>query len=368
MKSYLFFCRHAKQYLPVEQLHSRAKSLVAKFKQGGGSGYINEAIVLNREALELCPPGLIWLANHLNDRYGQLGATGDLEGAIVLDGEALDHIPQGHPLRAISLNNLGVRLSTRYNQLGAMENLDAAIVLGREALNITFRKRAPAHAVELLEQGQLFGVSLLDSIPRWMMSWFLARQEWRWKTSSSGWPYTFAMPLIHLVQISTNGCRLNLELQRVVTNIRTLPGRSRFLLSSLFPDLQRAASGGPVIILSASRYSCDALIILLDRDPVHIPLHIIQEGVRDLSTELRTLSVRATKADVTKELAFFYANFGIRSFPPLSIASRRRIHFNNASGGVQPQSSLCSPSTLLVRIGIAKRISLISTSRPTPQP
>ena len=100
-------------------------------------------------------------------------------------------------------------------------------------------------------------------------------------------------------------CRLNLDLQSVVTNIRNLPGLSHFLLPSLFPDLQRAASGGPVIIVNASKFSCDALVVLLDRNPLHIPLQITRDGARDLSKELQTLSMRATTADVTKELAFF---------------------------------------------------------------
>jgi hypothetical protein len=69
-------------------------------------------------------------------------------------------------------------------------------------------------------------------------------------------------------------CRLNLALRRVVTSIRELPGLSRFLLPSLFSDLHRAASGGPVIIVNANQYSCDALIISPDRDPVHISLQI----------------------------------------------------------------------------------------------
>jgi hypothetical protein len=43
-------------YLPVEQLHSWANFLGAMFKQGNGTSYIDEAIILNREALELCPP------------------------------------------------------------------------------------------------------------------------------------------------------------------------------------------------------------------------------------------------------------------------------------------------------------------------
>ena len=93
-------------------------------------------------------------------------------------------------------------------------------------------------------------------------------------------------------------------MQSVVTNIRDLPGISCFLLPSLFPDLQCAASGGPLIIVSASQHSCDALIVLHDRDPVHIPLQITQENVRGLATELRTLTAHARRADVTKELAF----------------------------------------------------------------
>ena len=59
-------------------------------------------------------------------------------------------------------------------------------------------------------------------------------------------------------------CHLNFEMQKVVTNIREVPGLSRFLLPSLFPDLQRAASGGHIIIVNASQYGCDALIIFLD--------------------------------------------------------------------------------------------------------
>ena len=94
-------------------------------------------------------------------------------------------------------------------------------------------------------------------------------------------------------------------MQRVVPDIHSLPGFSRFLLPSLFPDLQRAANGGPVIIVSASNYSCDTLIIFPDRDPVHIPLRVTQEDVLDLSSELHTLTVRAKRFDVTRELASF---------------------------------------------------------------
>ncbi|KAI9573806.1 CHAT domain-containing protein [Boletus coccyginus] len=94
-------------------------------------------------------------------------------------------------------------------------------------------------------------------------------------------------------------------MQRVISNVRKLPRLSQFLLPSLFPDLQCAASEGPVIIVNASEYSCDALIVLLDREPVHIPLHITQEGVQELSTGLHALTVRARRLDVMRELAGF---------------------------------------------------------------
>jgi len=100
-------------------------------------------------------------------------------------------------------------------------------------------------------------------------------------------------------------CHLNLKMERVVTDVRELPGLSRFILPSLFPDLRCVASGGPVIIINASKYSCDSLVVLLDRDPVHIPLEITQEGVRDLSTGLHTLTIRARRVNVARELAAF---------------------------------------------------------------
>ena len=92
---------------------------------------------------------------------------------------------------------------------------------------------------------------------------------------------------------------LNLELQKVVSEIHELPGLSRFLLSSLFSDLQRAAVDGPVIIMNASKYGCDALTVFADQDPVHIPLPITKEDVRELSLRFRTLTrVAKTRMDI----------------------------------------------------------------------
>ena len=140
-------------------------------------------------------------------------------------------------------------------------------------------------------------------------------------------------------------------MERVVTSVRELPGLSRFLLPLLFSDLQRAASGGPVIIVNASQYGCDALIVFLDRDPVHTPLQITQENVEDLSKVLHALSAGATRADVTKELAFFLRKLWDQTVSPSSIVSSRPIRLNRISGGAPLPSALSCPCTLLVRIG-----------------
>ena len=82
------------------------------------------------------------------------------------------------------------------------------------------------------------------------------------------------------------------------------PSETKILLPLPFPDLQRAASEGPVIIVNASKYSCDALIVFHDRDPVHFRLQVTQEDVRVLSKKLRDLTVRAEE-DVRSELTLF---------------------------------------------------------------
>ena len=409
---------------------------------------LDEAIVLDREALDLCPQGhphrstsLHNLASHLSTRYTQLGAIHDLDEAIVLDQEALDLRPQGHPNRSMSLNNLASCLFARYKQLGAMRDLDGAIVLLQEALDLrpqghpdrsqsldnlarSLRSRF-AQSKQLQDKEELFSLyAQLLHVPQIVSSkdldaakaWIRVAEDFHHPTTLLAYETSLRLLIQHLatlpslpqhlvilknltsslavdafsaclrrcaparaVELLEQGrgvfwsqlarlhsplddliisgtagrtladeftrlallirntlkspgadqherlCSLNLELQGVVTNIRSLPGLSRFLLPSLFPDLQRAASAGPVIIVNSSKYTCDALIVLLDRHPVHIPLQITQEGVRALSTELHTLSVRATKVDMTKELAFFLRKLWDQIVSPI-VDSLQKTH------------------------------------------
>ena len=83
--------------------------------------------------------------------------------------------------------------------------------------------------------------------------------------------------------------RVQEEWQSVVDKIRQQEGFSRFLLPPQFDDLQRAAEGGPVIIVNASKYTCDALIILHTRSPVHVPLDCSLEDVVQLCSQFSEL-------------------------------------------------------------------------------
>ncbi|KAG0696464.1 CHAT domain-containing protein [Suillus ampliporus] len=65
--------------------------------------------------------------------------------------------------------------------------------------------------------------------------------------------------------------RLTKEWEAVVAEIRNLQGFSQFLLPPSYTDLQAAASHGSVIILIASKYSCDALIVPTSGKPHHVP-------------------------------------------------------------------------------------------------
>ena len=321
-----------------DSVNSFADCLSSRYKQLGEMQDLNEAIVLGREALSLRPQGhpersgsLDNLARYLFNRFTCSKQLKDKEELFSLYAQ-LVHVPQAVSFIDISAARAWIRvaedcrhptillayetsLRLLIQHLATLPSLPQHLAIFRSlttslavnAFSASLHKRAPARAVELLEQGRgVFWSQLTrlrspldDLIGSGPAGEILADE------------FTQLALLIRNALNSPGAdqhelvCRLNLELQRVVTNIRKLPGFSHFLLPSLFSDLQRVASGGPVIILNASKYSCDALVVLLDRDPVHIPLQITQEGVRHLSKELHTLTVRAKRADVTKELAFF---------------------------------------------------------------
>jgi CHAT domain-containing protein/tetratricopeptide (TPR) repeat protein len=319
-------------------LNNLAVHLSSRYKQLGAMVDLDEAIVLDRDALGLRPQGhpdrsesLDNLAHHLRNRFTRSNQLHDKEELFSLYAQ-LVHVAQivsssdlsaakswirvaehfQHPTILLAYDT-SLRLLIRHvatipslpQHLVILKDLTSSLAV--DAFSACLRNRVPAHAVELLEQGRGVFWSQLTRLSSPLHDVGVSSPAGELLAEE----FTRLALLIRNALDSPGAdqherlCGLNIQMQTIVTNIRELPGLSRFLLPSLFPDLQRAASEGPVIIVNASQYSCDALVVFLDRDPVHIPLRITREGVRDLSTELQTLTVRATRADVTKELACF---------------------------------------------------------------
>ncbi|KAG1832888.1 TPR-like protein [Suillus subalutaceus] len=115
--------------------------LEIRFKCRGNDEDLDQAIVLQMEALALHPVGhtdrsklLNNLATELSSRFKHRGNDEDLDQAIALQREALALCPVGHTDRYRSLNTLSTQLSSRFEHRGNDEDLDQAIALQREAL------------------------------------------------------------------------------------------------------------------------------------------------------------------------------------------------------------------------------------------
>ena len=84
--------------------------------------------------------------------------------------------------------------------------------------------------------------------------------------------------------------RVQEEWQRVVNAIHDLDGLSGFLLPPRFDDLQQAAEYGPIIIINASKYGCDALVVLHSHAPIHVSLPCSLDDVGQLCVQLSELT------------------------------------------------------------------------------
>ena len=80
------------------------------------------------------------------------------------------------------------------------------------------------------------------------------------------------------------------EWQSAVDKIRCLDGFSRFLLPPHFDELRQAAAHGPVIIVNASKYTCDALILLHTSPPAHVGLSCSLADVTQLCSQLSEIT------------------------------------------------------------------------------
>ena len=316
-----------------------ANCLHSRFAQLGSLDNLDEAIVLARDSLELCPQehpyracALQDLATYLHARfkcqtlrdisdlqesfslYSQLSQSSqavsrayrDCASRWIQAAEECQHkttVLAYETYLRLSVHHLAT-LPSLPQHLPSLKHTTTSTAV--DAFSACIRYGQPGNAVELLEQGRgVFWSQLIrlrspldDVISSGETGKELAEKFMR---VVSLLRTVLDAPLDAESQ-HDRACRLTIQLQDIVTEIRKLPSLSRFLEPPLFSDLRNAASGGPVIIVNASQYTCDALIVLPDKDPVHVALPVKKAHVSDLSMEFRSVMSRARFRDVKMEL------------------------------------------------------------------
>ena len=74
----------------------------------------------------------------------------DLDRAIVTNEQAIESTPDGHPDRAMYLNNLGIALQSRFDRTGSMDDLDQAIVTNKQAVESTLDDHPTVRCVSVI--------------------------------------------------------------------------------------------------------------------------------------------------------------------------------------------------------------------------
>ncbi|KAF8129527.1 CHAT domain-containing protein [Boletus edulis] len=305
------------------RLNNLGLSFIIRFQRLGELRDLEDALSTLRDAVVLTPHGHPLKLTCLNNlglsfitRFNRLGELSDLENAISLYSHSAS-VPTGpisvrfrasrnwiscarrmhHPslLRAYSiainlfpqLAWIGLSLTHRYAEL----KRDADVV--REAVAAALDSGLPELAVEWLEQGhsivwgellQLRGSyeQLSSAHPDHArrlreLSAALddagATREQSLSNVSESTDDALHRPTRTLQQDTDRHRKLAIERDKLLQEIRRLPGFERFLLPKDFPQLRASAHSGPVIMLNAAETRCDALIVLADVDHViHVPL------------------------------------------------------------------------------------------------
>ncbi|KAG0691835.1 hypothetical protein DFH29DRAFT_883623 [Suillus ampliporus] len=314
---------HPHPFYRYQCLQNLATSLFTRFNQRGGESDLDRAIELLRVALAHYPPGhpnrfttLTTLASFLFIRRPQRRVLSDQDEIfrLYLQLSGLSHAITRHDLSAakswaaaaekmehesallayqIALKFLDQRVARLSSSLRHFDIVrKATSSLATDAFSCAVRRGALTTAVELVEQGRAVF---------WTQ---LAR---------------FRTPIDELSLSDDTGATLAGEFTRLRTTPRKyfsfpsngtvsshasalLPDFSQFLLRPLFSDLQKAAEKGPVIIMNASQYGCDALIVFNAQDPVRVPLPITWTEVSELSSDFQTLAKEFGRGDHQNEL------------------------------------------------------------------
>ncbi|KAG1758313.1 CHAT domain-containing protein [Suillus occidentalis] len=168
-------------------------------------------------------------------------------------------------------------VSSRHN---AMKEFPSALAV--DAASCALRNGDVGRAVELLEQGrtiiwtQMIRLRTpLDGLQTRGDHAVALMKRFRDLSSLLDRPpvsHANGTPRVYAGLEDTRYRRLVEDWNGVVEEIRKINGFSRFLLPPLFSDLQDAARDGPIIVLVASRSSCNAIVIPHQQPPTSIQL------------------------------------------------------------------------------------------------
>ncbi|KAG1719232.1 CHAT domain-containing protein [Suillus lakei] len=292
------------------------------------------------------------LSSVLCSRFMQTQKNEDVEEAIGLCKEALAALPSLHPDRYFSYHRLqeaylsryrilhnpddlslvveNFRLASRHPTQGFPERILTALDWVEQAEDYEHESALEAYqlCLDLFDNHVMTRSSIISrreaaaafrparTLPVDATSWpwptvvtGLSTQRLHMKTSSSAYPilaHKFAQLSQRLSDVQGSAAitdraaadlaareyrRLTEQWEATVAEIRDIQGFSRFLLPPLYTDLQEAARHGPVIILVASQYSCNALIVPTSGEPRHVPI-----------TSLTLADVETLKCDFAREI------------------------------------------------------------------
>ncbi|KAG0703360.1 CHAT domain-containing protein, partial [Suillus ampliporus] len=309
-------------------LNNLAKSLLTRFEQRGVQSDLDEAIERYQDALLDTGSGAPSLTGIEAFRlYFQLSCLShassreDLCAAKswVASAEEMNH---GSSLDAYQtalkfLDQHVALLSSSLRHFDVVK--EATSTLAMDAFSCSLRNGASTTAVELVEQGHaVFWTQLarfrtpLDELSLSGDTGAALAEEFKQLSSHIRKAFDESTE-----DQSSQIRRLTMQWDDVVSRIRMLPDFSRFLLPPIFSDLQKAAEHGPVIIVNASKYSCDALIILSAHDPVHVPLDITRAEVSELSFEFQSLTEKFGSSNHELQLVSILRKLWLRIVSPV---------------------------------------------------
>ncbi|KAG9317751.1 hypothetical protein JVU11DRAFT_1969 [Chiua virens] len=321
------------------RLFNLGNHLHTRFRQLGELGDLEAAISRMRDAVDLTPLDhpdrfdyMSSLGSCFATRFQNLGDVTALEQAISLYSHAACastgaiavrlRASQGWILCARILNHhsllgaysvaislvpqlawIGLSLAQRFHEL--VRGADVV----REAAATALGSGHPETAVEWLEQGrsivwgELFQLrssydelsSVHPNHARKLQELSTALEEAsssRENSFSSSMEPPNGEPRMQSLQEVAAGHRaLAIDRDKLLREIRGLPGFERFLLHKEFSSLRASACAGPVVILNTAKSRCDALIVLADvENAIHVPLPNFtfdrSKGLQDLLRSL----------------------------------------------------------------------------------